>query len=123
MNRETFSRLEILAATVIEAGYPAIIDATFLRRRSRDCFAQLAQKLAVPFVIVDCMATPEQLRQRLMERERRAQDASEADVAVMEQQRDNDEALTQQEQAHCLETTSSEDVTRFWRRFMKQCFD
>ncbi len=86
MSRKTFSRLEELAGIVIEAGFPVIVDATFLHRSTRDSFHQLARRLSVPFVIIDCSAPPDQLRQRLIERARHAQDASEADVAVMEQQ-------------------------------------
>jgi len=121
MNQKTFSRLEALAALTVGAGFGVIIDATFLHRSVRDSFRKLADKLSVPFVIVDCIAPPEQLRQRLVERERHKQDASEADVAVMEQQLGVDEALAGEELACRLEADSSEDADALWQRFQNQC--
>jgi hypothetical protein len=122
MSRKTFCKLEALAALTIEAGFPVIIDATFLHRSVRDTFRTLAHKLSVPFVIIDCIAPPEQLRQRLVERERHKQDASEAGVAVMEQQLDVDQALSGEELDCRLEVDSSEDANVLWQRFQHQCF-
>jgi len=122
MSRKTFTRLEALAALTIKAGFPVIIDATFLHRHVRDSFRTLAHKLSVPFVIVDCIAQPGQLRQRLIERERHGQDASEAGVAVMEQQLDVDQALSGEELDYRLEADSSEDAGVLWQRFQNQCF-
>ncbi len=42
MSRRTFQRLAELAETVVDAGFPVIVDATFLHRRVRDDFHQLA---------------------------------------------------------------------------------
>jgi aminoglycoside phosphotransferase family enzyme/predicted kinase len=123
MSRKTFCKLEALAELAIGAGFPVIIDATFLHRRVRDTFRTLAHTLSVPFVIIDCMAPPEQLRQRLVERERHGQDASEAGVAVMEQQLGVDEALTGEELGHRLEADSTEDAATLWQRFQHQCFE
>ncbi len=122
MSLKTFSRLEKLAGIVLEAGFPVIIDATFLHRSTRDSFRQLACRLSVPFVIVDCIAQPDQLRQRLIERARHARDASEADVAVMEQQLGSAQALTPDEQDYCLAADSTEDTATLWRRFQTRCF-
>jgi uncharacterized protein len=120
MSEKTFSRLAELAEVVIEAGFPVIIDATFLRRSTRDSFRQLARRLSVPFVIVDCIAEPDQLRQRLIERG--ARDASEADVAVMEQQLGSAQPLTPEEQAYRLAVNSAEDAATLWQRVQAQCF-
>jgi len=122
MSRKTFTRLEVLAELAIKAGFPVIIDATFLHRHVRDSFHTLAHKLSVPFIIIDCLAQPGQLRQRLVERERQGQDASEAGVAVMEQQLGIDQALAGEELDYRLEADSSEDVATLWQRFKKQCW-
>jgi uncharacterized protein len=122
MSQKTFSRLEELAGIVIEAGFPAIVDATFLHRSTRDSFQQLARRLSVPFVIIDCSAPPDQLRQRLIERARHAQDASEADVAVMEQQLSSAQALTQEERAYRVAAESAEDGAMLWQRVQALCF-
>jgi len=122
MSRKTFSRLEDLAGIVIEAGFPAIVDATFLHRNTRESFHHLARRLSVPFVIIDCSAPPDQLRQRLIERARHAQDASEADVAVMEQQLRSAQALTQEEMAYRVAAASAEDGATLWQRVLALCF-
>jgi uncharacterized protein len=122
MSRKTFSRLEELAAIVIEAGFPAVVDATFLHRNTRESFHQLARTLSVPFVIIDCSAPPDQLRQRLIERARHAQDASEADVAVMEQQLRSAQALTQEEKAYRVAAACAEDEATLWQRVQALCF-
>lgn len=115
MSRETFARLENLASMVIGAGFPVIVDATFLHQGTRDTFHALARSLSVPFVIVDCIAEPEQMRQRLAQRARHAKDASEADVAVMERQLQSAQGLTEREQAYSLAVDSSEDGATLWR--------
>jgi uncharacterized protein len=120
MSRKTFSQLEKLAGVVLEAGFPVIVDATFLQRSTRDSFHQLARRLSVPFVIIDCIAEPDQLRQRLIERARHAQDASEADVTVMEQQLGSAQPLALDEQAYRLAADSGEDSAALWRRFQDQ---
>lgn len=88
MTGKTFERLREVATVALEAGYAVIVDATFLRRVVRAEFHALAQRLAVPFVILGCRANDEELQRRLLARQRGAGDASEADVAVMERQRD-----------------------------------
>lgn len=121
MSRDTFSRLEKLASIVIGAGFPVIVDATFLHRDTRDTFHSLARSLSVPFVIVDCFAEPEQMRQRLVERALHARDASEADVGVMERQLASAQGLTKREQPYRLAADSSEDGATLWRRLKLQC--
>jgi predicted kinase len=71
-------------------------------------------------VIIDCQAEPEQLRQRLIERERRGGDASEAGIAVMENQLKADQPLTGEELQHRLAANSLEDADTLWRRLQTQ---
>ncbi len=107
MTRRTFERLEHLAASTVRAGFAVIIDATFLHRVARERFHRLADDLQVPFVIVDCTAPDATLRQRLAAREQHGQDASEAGIAVMEQQRTHAQPLTPAEQACRLPVNDS----------------
>jgi len=72
--------------------------------------------------LFDCIAEPEQLRQRLIERDLHGQDASEANVAVMEKQLRSAQALTQEEQSYRLAVDSAEDAAALWLRFQDQCF-
>lgn len=82
----TFDRLEVLAAEVLAAGHPVILDATFIRRGLRERFRALAERLGVPFRLVHCDAPPAELRRRVAMRHASGTDASEADVAVLESQ-------------------------------------
>ncbi len=83
----TYQKLAELACTVVEAGYPVIVDATFLERERRDAFAALATELGVPFAILDVQADDELLEARVAARARTGRDPSEADLAVLELQR------------------------------------
>jgi predicted kinase len=120
MSRTTFDRLEQLALQTLGAGFPVIVDATFLHRRSRDDFRQLAQRLGVPFAIIDCNASGAQLRQRLVARELRGRDASEAGVRVMENQLKVDQPPAGVELAHLVPAASDEDADTLWGRLRGQ---
>jgi uncharacterized protein len=121
MTQRTFTRLHALAAMTIESGYAVIVDATFLHSKARATFRSLAVKLRVPFVIIDCMAAPEILRQRLVERERLARDASEADLYIMEKQLATAEALSHEEQAYRFEVKSTDEAELLWQRIKQHC--
>ncbi len=95
----TYARLLDLARAVLESGNTAIVDATFLKRAHRDAFRRLAETRAVPFVILDFVADPATLRARLRERALRSDEASEADVRVLEHQLATREPLAPEERA------------------------
>ena len=90
----TYAHLLRTARTLLEAGYPVVLDAAFLRRDERERAHALARELRVPFSILDCDAPIDELRRRL--RERRG-DASEADEAVLDKLRHSAEALSRAE--------------------------
>jgi aminoglycoside phosphotransferase family enzyme/predicted kinase len=81
----------------VTAGYSIIVDATFLERRHRDAFRQLAARRNVPIVILAFDADPATLRQRVVDRQRAGIDASEATPAVLEDQLAKREALAEEE--------------------------
>lgn len=80
---KTYHQLRTLAADIIDAGYSVIVDATFLDKRQRDLFQQLAVEKAVRFKILDFKASADTLRQRIRQR---SGDASDADLQVLERQ-------------------------------------
>ena len=81
--RRTYERLAELARGTLAAGWPAIVDAAFLRRAERARFAALAETLGVPFAIVGCHAPEALLRERIAARRLRRDDPSEADLEVL----------------------------------------
>jgi len=82
----TFARLAEIAAATLRGGFPVIVDATFIRRRHRDEFRRLAHQLGVSFHVLLCTASPAELERRVHARCVAANDASEADLAVLHAQ-------------------------------------
>lgn len=117
--RRTYARLRESAAAVLDAGYPVIVDAAFLRARERDAFRRLADSKGVPFTILHCHAEPAVLRQRVRARSTRRDDASEADLAVLERQLLDHDALSPDEGLVCIavDTTAPLDVDAIARRW------
>lgn len=102
----TYRRLFDLAQAVLQAGYPVVIDAAFLRRDERRQAHELAKELRVPFSILTCEAPLSVLRRRLLARRH---DPSEADAAVLARLQATAEPLTPEEQAFARPAT---DLTR-----------
>jgi aminoglycoside phosphotransferase family enzyme/predicted kinase len=82
-NVQTYARMAELARQVLADGWPVIVDAAFLRRAERQAFHAIASADGIPFSIMPCEAPDEELHRRL---QARTGDASEAGVAVLEQQ-------------------------------------
>jgi len=108
--RRTFARLAECARTALQAGWPVIVDAAFLRRDERLAFRALAAELRVPFSILHCRAAEAQLRRRVAARDAEGSDASEATLAVLERQLATHEPLGQDERALALEVATDEPV-------------
>jgi aminoglycoside phosphotransferase family enzyme/predicted kinase len=100
--RRTYARLEALAEVALRAGWPVIVDATFLLADERDAFRRLAHRHGAPFTILHCEAPVELLRRRLCERAQRSDDPSDADAAVLALQQDHAEALSADERAAAI---------------------
>ena len=96
---QTYAHVARLARTVTSAGYPVVVDGTFLQRRQRDRFRSLAADVDVPFAIVDFVASVETLRTRVRERQAAGTDASDADLQVLEQQCQSVEPIAPDERA------------------------
>ena len=97
-----YGRLAELARAILRAGYPAIVDATFLLRAQRRDFSALANDLRVPWAIASCEAPLEVLRERVERRGRGAHDASEAGIEVLEHQIASLEPLSEEERRSCV---------------------
>lgn len=95
----TFARLGELAAGALEAGWPVVIDAAFLRREQRDAMHALARQRGLPFAILHCQAPEAVLRQRIALRQNQGQDPSEATADVLARQQQWLEPLDDGEQA------------------------
>ncbi len=102
LTETTYHRLLDLTRLSTNAGYPVIVDATFLKRWQRDVFRREADARGMSFVIVDVTAPEATLRARIAARLAAGGDASEADPAVLTHQLAQNEALTAEESSAVL---------------------
>lgn len=106
----TYERLALLAETCLASGFSVIVDATFLKRKQREIFHHLAQQLKCDFRILDCTTDLSRMRQRVQTRAQHGGDASEADLAVLENQLDKQKPLHREEQKFALQIDTSGEV-------------
>ncbi len=93
--QKTYEHLRELAGLLLRAGIPVIVDATFIRTAQRDLFRRLAKELQSPLFILDFPLPVKELHHRVAQR---ADDASEANLDVLEHQLEHQEPLTAGEQ-------------------------
>jgi aminoglycoside phosphotransferase family enzyme/predicted kinase len=117
-NRRTLERLLDLASSLLRSGYAIIVDATFLARAWRQPFFDLAAGLGIPVLIVSMDADLDLMRQRVAERSRRADDASEAGLDVLQAQIGNAEPLTEEDARHAF-SYKADDRTA-WAELLKR---
>ena len=119
--RATYLRLEQLAQTILDAGFPLVIDAASLKHWQREIFRNLARTLHVPFRILSCRASEPALRRRLLAREQAGTDASDADLAILAYQLKNSEPLSRAEEDESIVFDSeNESLDGFLQRVEQQ---
>lgn len=97
--KRTYDQLAMMAREIIEAGFTAIVDATFLKKAQREEFRELAFCLGVPFTILNFEVSEDILRQRIRKRAAQGNDASEADESVLDLQLTTAEPLDTEDQS------------------------
>jgi predicted kinase len=100
--QRTYLRLRELARAILDANFPAVIDAAFLRRADRDAFRALARELGVSFAIAACEAPQAMLYERIASRTRAAVDASEATLEVLAHQLATTEPIASEERTFAV---------------------
>jgi aminoglycoside phosphotransferase family enzyme/predicted kinase len=108
--QRTYARLREVAAVALAAGQRVIVDAAFLRRDERDDFRRLAWELGVPFTMLRCQAPAALLRERVLARSDRGDDASEADLAVLDRQLAGAEPLATEEHSAAITVDTAAPV-------------
>lgn len=107
---EVYEELADHAAISLRAGQNVIADASFLSRRDRRRFQDLAQSLDAGFVILDVQTEADELARRVQQRQRDASDASEADSRILKYQYEHAEALDARELQSAIVVTTDADV-------------
>ncbi len=98
-SEKTYARLVQLAEVLLEAGFPVIVDAAFLKADQRQPFQLLAAAKQSPYIILELQASKDTLRKRI---QRRAKGVSDADLGVLERQFRLWQELEPDEQGHCV---------------------
>lgn len=98
-SRKTYAKLLQLARETMDAGFPVIVDAVFLKAEQRKPFQMLAQTRGVPYIILELDASPDTLRERIR---RRKHDVSDADLGVLERQFQSREKLAAEERRYAI---------------------
>ena len=99
-NESIYNQLLELSRCLVEAGYQVIVDAAFLQRSQRQPFIDLAMELGRPPILLCCVADTEVLQARIGQRLQQGKDLSEATTAVLQQQLEKQQPLTQEERHH-----------------------
>jgi len=97
VTEKTYEALARHCTTGLGAGFNMIADATFLQRRWRRRFIDLAKRVEACPVIVDCNAPLAELERRILKRAKQGTDESDADLAVLQYQLANNDPLDLQE--------------------------
>jgi len=107
--RRTYERLHEIARFVLDAGFPAVVDATFLARADRDRFRALAREQGAAFAIAACEAPERVLGERILARARAGGDASEATLEVLARQLAAAEPLAGEELTFAVRIDTARD--------------
>lgn len=108
-SQRTYAHLHQLTATILRAGFPVVIDATYLKQPQRQAAAEVASETGVPFLILDCNAPDAVIASWLTQRQADQSDPSDATLEVVAAQQAEREHLNAEEllQSKRVETNES----------------
>jgi uncharacterized protein len=114
--QRTYTHLAHTATLILKAGYPVIIDATCLQRWQRDLFYRVAQQLGIAVRLLYLHADIATLKSRIAHRRATDNDVSDANEAVLEQQRTQQHPPDQDEYAYLWQEPLSIAAIQAWMR-------
>jgi predicted kinase len=122
-NDKTYQHLLQLSVEILSAGYPVIVDATFLQQQQRKLFLQQAKQRQVPFLIVHTKADKHRLIQRIEDRSKQQDNISEANQTVLENQLQNMQPIIDKELEYCItiNTDKPPHLSKLWTRLNDLC--
>lgn len=98
-SEQTYKRLHELAQAALHAGFPVVIDATYLKLAQRQEACKVAEACGAPFLIIDCHAPDDVIGSWLEQRQVEATDPSDATLEIVKAQQASREALTESERS------------------------
>ncbi|WP_271409198.1 bifunctional aminoglycoside phosphotransferase/ATP-binding protein [Pseudomonas sp. Q1-7] len=119
----TYERLNQLATVALQAGFPVIIDATFLKLAQRKAARKVAEKTGTPFLILECHAPEAVIESWLAQRQAEGGDPSDATLEVVRAQLANREPLNASEQTQSKridthQASSLDDLVKLIRQHL-----
>jgi aminoglycoside phosphotransferase family enzyme/predicted kinase len=108
MSKRVYGRLHQFARTGLRAGFPMLLDATYLHKPYRSDALQVAREVAVPCHLLNLTASEATLRERIRRRAELANDASDADEQILELQLKTAEPLTAEEQDFAIQVDTEQ---------------
>jgi len=103
-----YSHLLDCANDIIESGYSALVDASFLNADHREIFKKAAEAAGVEFYILNCKASKQQLESRIQQRKNDTTSLSDADTTIMHKQLDNYRPLKNNELVFTITVNNDE---------------
>jgi aminoglycoside phosphotransferase family enzyme/predicted kinase len=107
--KKTYDCLKRYCETGLRAGFTMIADAGFLRRWQRRKFLRLATEMHVEAFLLDCTAPPEVLRERVQKRLAGPEQASEADLQVLQHQLAHHDPFADEEAPYLIRVATNEN--------------
>lgn len=107
----TYQRLHELATTILRAGYPVVLDATYLKHDQRKAAAEVASETGVPFLILDCHAPEAVIASWLEQRQAQNDDPSDATLEVVKAQQASREPLDVAELPHATRVDTQDSAS------------
>ncbi len=111
MTQKTYQRLSELAQIILNAGWNVIVDATTLKVWQRSLFRELAERLKVPFLLIEFTAERAVLESRIADRQATDTDPSDATAEVLALQFAEVEPLTAAEQLATVSIPAEQEWT------------
>ncbi|WP_375741459.1 AAA family ATPase [Pseudomonas boanensis] len=107
----TYARLNQLAKIALHAGFPVVIDATFLKHAQREAARDVAEETGTPFLILDCHAPDAVIASWIAQRQALGGDPSDATMDVVHAQQASREALDASEQTQSKRIDTDQEAS------------
>ena len=109
MGQQTYTEALRLAADMLAAGWPVVVDGSFSHVRERDEARALARRLGVPHVVLWCRAPREVIAERLRRRARDRHEVSDGRLELLAPHRARYETPAAEPGVIRLDTTGDSD--------------
>lgn len=110
-SQATYQRLHQLAQHGLQAGFPVVIDATYLKASQRQAACSIAEETGAPFLILDCHAPDAVIASWLEQRQKEGRDPSDATLEVIQAQHASRDPLDETERVHSMRVDTQDSAS------------